>query len=244
MFIFLSLYSLLDNYYIFFYALQQYLSSYLFLISSPQSIFIYVILFFLGIVTILTPCFISILPLAVSYINSQKSYNLDILFFICGLLTSFIVLMLFTNLLGFSVVSYNLPIISYIVLIIVALNFMEVLRFNIPFERYFSIFLYDTIFPKIYLIGVTIGLSSLPCNSYILFIVTFIIHNVNNIFFSSLYILIYLLGCILPLIFVFKVKFNYSSSYFLSFVWKSIFPLSGSFLFIFSFFSLLKFLFV
>nr|YP_010619595.1 Thiol:disulfi de interchange protein [Tayloriella tenebrosa]WAX03608.1 Thiol:disulfi de interchange protein [Tayloriella tenebrosa] len=245
--IFLSLYDFFDNYYIFFYTVQKQLSSLLFVLSNEHSIFFSILLFFLGVITVFTPCFLSLLPLALSYINSKKFYSLNLSLFITGLLTSFVILMGLTNLVSSSIFIYKLPVFSYMILILVSLDLMKILSISnltFPCSQYFFMPSYGNIFLQSYLMGLIIGSSSLPCNTSIIIIVTFLVNNLNNIFLVLLYFVAYLAGCIFPLLLILKIKLNYKNFSFLFFIWKSIFPVSGSFLFVFSCFSLLKIIFI
>nr|YP_010619015.1 Thiol:disulfi de interchange protein [Pterosiphonia complanata]WAX03028.1 Thiol:disulfi de interchange protein [Pterosiphonia complanata] len=247
MIIFLSLYDLFDNYYTFFYIVQKQLSSLLFMLSNGQNIVFSILLFFLGLITIFTPCFLSLLPLALSYINSKTNYDLNIIAFITGLLTSVIFLIVFTHLFSFSVFIYKLPLLSYFILIVVSLDLMKILnisKVSFHFNQYISRYSYRNIFVQSYFIGLIIGFSSLPCNTSIIIIVTFLVNNLNNIFLFLLYLLIYISGCLFPLLLILKIKFNYKNFSFLFFIWQFIFPVSGSFIFVFSCFSLLKIIFI
>nr|YP_010850558.1 thiol:disulfide interchange protein [Lophurella hookeriana]WGH13359.1 thiol:disulfide interchange protein [Lophurella hookeriana] len=243
----LSLYHLFDKYYIFFYTLQRYLSHFLFILGNEQSILLLIFLFMLGVVTIFNPCFVSILPLAFSYLNSKKSYSLNIGLFISGLLTSLMTLMIFTNLVGSSFFIYKLPIFSYLILIVVSLDLMKILnlaKLNVFFSSNASVYLIQNTFIQTYLMGLIIGCSSLPCNTSLLIIVTFLLHNIHNFFTVLLNFFAYLIGCVLPLLLILKIKVNNQSFSVVLFIWKSIFPLSGSFLFMFSCFSFLKIIFI
>nr|WGH12767.1 thiol:disulfide interchange protein [Echinothamnion sp.] len=243
----LFLYDLFDNYYFLFYTLQKYLSHLLFIGSNEQSIFLLIFLFLLGVLTIFTPCFISILPLALSYINSNKNYRLNISLFISGLLTSFIFSIIFTNLVSSSFFIYELPMLAYLILVLVSLDLMKILnlsKFNISFSSCSLISFNQNTFVQSYFIGLIIGSSSLPCNTSILIIVTYLIHHINNLFLILLYLLIYLIGCVLPLLLVLKIKLNFQKNSIFFLMWKLIFPFSGSFLFMFSCFSLLKIIFI
>nr|YP_010618820.1 Thiol:disulfi de interchange protein [Deltalsia parasitica]WAX02833.1 Thiol:disulfi de interchange protein [Deltalsia parasitica] len=247
MIIFLSLYDFFDNYYILFYTLQKQLSSLLFVLSSEQSISLSILLLFLGLITIFTPCFISLLPLALSYINSKKNDSLSISLFIAGLLTSFVTLIGLTKLVSFSVFIYKLPLLSYLFLILFSLDLMKIIsisKFKTPLSQSFFMFSSNNLFLRSYLMGLVIGSSSLPCNTPILIVVTFLINNLNNIFLLLFYLFIYLVGCILPLILILRIEVNYKNFSFLFFIWKSVFPVSGSFLFVFSCLSVLKIIFI
>nr|WGH13755.1 thiol:disulfide interchange protein [Lophurella pseudocorticata] len=245
--IILSLYDLFDKYYIFFYTLQSYLSNFLFILGNEQSILLLIFLFMLGVVTILNPCFISILPLALSYLNSKNSYSLDVGLFVSGLLTSFITLITLTNLVGLSFFIHKLPMFSYLILIIVSLDLMKIInlaKLNILFSSNPSVYLSQNTLLQSYFMGLIIGFSSLPCNTSLLIIATFLLHNIHNLFIVLLDSFAYLIGCIMPLLLILKIKLNPQSFSVIFFIWKFIFPLSGSFLFMFSCFSFLKIIFI
>ncbi len=247
MYILLSLLNFFDFYYILFYSTQKYLSNILFSLSNENSVYSLVIVFLLGILTILTPCLISILPLALSYINSDHNYTYNIVSFICGLFTSFCLLIVFTNFLNFSFLLHKLPIISYIILMIVSLNLMDILNFpniSVYVDKYFNnTFVINSRFQS-YLMGFIISLSALPCNTSCLILFTFILQNMNSLLYSLLCCGIYFFGCLLPLLLIFKVNFNNIDILMFSYLWKLLFPISGSFLFVFSCFSLLKVIFI
>nr|WGH12963.1 thiol:disulfide interchange protein [Echinothamnion sp.] len=240
------LYDFFDKYYSLLYSLQLHLSYLLFKFNDEQNIFFLILIFLFGLLTVFTPCFISILPLALSYLNSNKNYSLNMSLFIAGLLTSFIGLITLSNLVGFSVFTYKLPTLSDLILVIVALDIMKILNIsklmrslNLNIPMYFN---HNSILQS-YLTGVVIGSTSLPCNTSILIIVTYLLHNIHDVFLVFLYLFFYLIGCILPLLLILNIRFNYQNFSILFLVWKLIFPLSGSFLFIFSCFSLLKSIF-
>nr|YP_010851152.1 thiol:disulfide interchange protein [Aphanocladia delicatula]WGH14150.1 thiol:disulfide interchange protein [Aphanocladia delicatula] len=240
------LHDFVDKYYSLLYRLQIYLSYLLFKFNDEQNVFFLMLIFLLGLLTVFTPCFISILPLALSYLNANKYYRLNMSLFIAGLLTSFMGLILLSNLVGSSFFIYKLPILSDLILVLVALDLMKILNFSkfikfLNFNSSIDFNYHPTV--QSYLTGVVIGSTSLPCNTSVLIIVTYLLHSVHSFFLVFLYLFFYLIGCVLPLLLILNVRFNYQNFSISFFIWKLIFPLSGSFLFIFSCFSLLKSIF-
>nr|YP_009397977.1 thiol:disulfide interchange protein [Gredgaria maugeana]ARW67163.1 thiol:disulfide interchange protein [Gredgaria maugeana] len=240
------LHDFVDTYYSLLYRLQIHLSYLLFKFNDEQNIFFLILIFLLGLLTVLTPCFISILPLALSYLNSNKNYHLNMSLFITGLLMSFISLVIFSNLVGSSFFIYKLPVVSDLILVLVALDLMKILNLS-KFIRSLNFngsidFNYHPLVQS-YLTGVVIGSTALPCNTSILIILTYLLHSVHSFFLVLLYLFFYLIGCILPLLLILNVRVHYKNFSISFFIWKLIFPLSGSFLFIFSCFSLLKSIF-
>nr|YP_009398180.1 thiol:disulfide interchange protein [Thaumatella adunca]ARW67366.1 thiol:disulfide interchange protein [Thaumatella adunca] len=242
-----SIYNFFDQYCNMVYFVQQYLYRFLFISISSQNITFSFILFCLGILTIFTPCFVSTLPLALSYINLNQGNKLSKNLFILGLMTSLVLLIILTHFISFYSYLYQLPIFSYLVLILVSLDLIKVVNFSKFYSvfRKISFFTYqrNNIFQN-YFIGLTIGFSSLPCNTSIVIFTNLLLKNVDNILILLFYLLIYLLGSILPIFLILNIQINYHNFYSFSLFWNAIFPLSGSFLFIFSYFSLLKIIFL
>nr|YP_009654301.1 thiol:disulfide interchange protein [Pleurostichidium falkenbergii]QCH39588.1 thiol:disulfide interchange protein [Pleurostichidium falkenbergii] len=239
----LSLSRLFNQYYMVLYSIQQYLSWRLFLLSVSHSVFFSIFLFCFGLITIFTPCFISMLPLAISYINTKRNNQLSASIFTGGLITSFTTLIVITKLISSSLLVYKLPILSYFTLILVSLDLMQIIdlsKIANPITKSFSNNCNNNTFLQSYLMGIVIGSSSIPCNTSLVLLVISLINNINNLLLVIIYLLIYLFGCICPLFFIFRIKFNYKNFPILSFIWQIFFPLSGSFIFIFSCFSLLK----
>nr|ARW69249.1 thiol:disulfide interchange protein [Polysiphonia sp.] len=243
MFITLSLHDFFYNYYFVTYTIQQYLYSYVFSLGVSQSIVLSLILLFFGMLTVFTPCFVSILPLALSYFNSQSTCRFNLLMFVIGLMTNFIFFILFSNLFSSFVFTHYLSVLSYLLLSLVGLDLMGVLSFSILIShvsRHVITFFDNTYIFFSYFMGLVIGFSSLPCNTSILLIVTFLVRNVDNVFVAFLYLLIYLIGCIVPLILILNFKFVSINSSLLFFLEQSFSSLIGSLIFIYSCFSLLR----
>lgn len=239
-----SLLNFFDSYYTVLYNAQRYISYSFFSLSNNYLI---IFIFFLGTFTVLTPCLISIFPLALLYINSEGNNFFNIILFIMGMFTSFILLIISINFLGFSLFIYQLPLFSYIILIIISLNLMEILifpNFDVFINRYFYKISFSNMLIQSYFMGFIISSSALPCNTSCLLVFSFMLQNTSSMLYIVLYLSIYFFGCLLPLLFIFRVKINHINVFILSYIWRLVFPLSGSFLFIFSLFSLLKILFI
>nr|YP_009396737.1 thiol:disulfide interchange protein [Ophidocladus simpliciusculus]ARW65923.1 thiol:disulfide interchange protein [Ophidocladus simpliciusculus] len=241
------MYNLLDKYEVFLYFFQQYLYKFLFISDTFYIFFSPFILLMLGFTTVLTPCFLSILPLIVSYANSQVNKPIKKSLFIFGLVNSYIIIIILSNFFDFYLLLSKLPTIAFVIIFLVSLNLMQVINFsffyttlfkNIFVSKNYSIYFYS------YFMGIFISFSSLPCNTSIIFLVILWLKSLNNFFIFLLYLLVYLFGCIMPLYIVLYLKSNYKDFDILVKIWNLIFPLSGSFLFIFSLLSLLKIIFI
>jgi len=247
MVILLSSSDFFDIYYSVFYGTQKYFSSILLSLSMLSNNYLFIFIFFLGIFTVITPCLVSIFPLALSYITYKQNDKLNITVFIIGICTSIMVLILSANSLSFSFLVYKLPLLSYLILIMISLNLMKILNFpsfTKLLSKYFNYTNSNDSLLQSYLMGFVISSSSLPCNTSFILIFTFLLQNTNSAIYMLLYLIIYFMGCVVPLFLLFQLKFNYKVFFMLSYFWKIIFPISGSFLFIFSLFSLLKIVFI
>nr|YP_009398606.1 thiol:disulfide interchange protein [Kuetzingia canaliculata]ARW67792.1 thiol:disulfide interchange protein [Kuetzingia canaliculata] len=235
-----------DKYQVLIYTLQHNLYKILSLKNSTSDFSSIFIFFFLGITTILTPCLISVIPLILSYLNSEDSYKIHRSLFIVGLMSSLIFVIFFGHLLNISLLIRNLPILSYIIFILISLNLMRILDLSFFLNFIYSIFSFirqDDLNTKSYFMGLLIGISSMPCNTSIIFLVTTWLGNISNNLLLLLYLSCYLSGCFLPLIIILNGGFNYKNNSIFSSMWNLLISLSGSFMFILSFLSLLRIFF-
>nr|QCI07948.1 Thiol:disulfide interchange protein [Plumaria plumosa] len=208
-----------------------------------------IILFCCGIFTSFTPCFISLVPLSLAYINTQslnaKKNNKNI--FICGILTSLLLLIFLLNSFHYQYAHYinNIPIISALILCFISLNLLQILNFsNIFLSLNLDILSFSNLdsqfFIQNYVIGFLIGLSALPCSTSIIFVVIFWLSHFLNIAIYYAYLFIYILGCIISLLCILNLTISYSQIYIVKFTWDLIIPLSGCIMLTLSLFNLLE----
>nr|YP_009297042.1 cytochrome c biogenesis protein transmembrane region [Ceramium japonicum]AOM66385.1 cytochrome c biogenesis protein transmembrane region [Ceramium japonicum] len=170
-------------------------------------------LLFLGLFTSLTPCFLSVLPLIFSsttllnYLNSTK-----IILFL-GLISSllFIIGLLYIGNDKLYNLFIHIPIISSIMFIFIALNILGIINISYFLTSFNNINqdIFNNIYLQSYFMGFSIGLGSLPCNGSLILTTILWIYSANKIVESCVYLLIYLLGCMLPfaIIFLLPLKF-------------------------------------
>lgn len=235
-----------DKYYIVLYYLQYYFSQ--LLVSSNQSSILLLITIFilLGFLTILTPCFLSMLPLTVSYISYQNNSFNSLTLFISGLLTSFLFVVKFLSLVSLYSASSRFSFFLSALMILISLDLMNVLNLSKVYSKLSSfIDLSDgknSALQK-YLVGLIIGFSSLPCNTSILFIFNFLVGHISDTISLFLYVAAYFLGLIVPIVLIFSLNFYAVSLSLLSTFWSLLNTLLGFILFVGSFLSLLRVLF-
>nr|YP_009399237.1 thiol:disulfide interchange protein [Kapraunia schneideri]ARW68843.1 thiol:disulfide interchange protein [Kapraunia schneideri] len=239
-------YNLFDNYYVALYYVQYYFYS-LILLSNQSNFFLLLLLFLLlGILTVLTPCFLSLLPIGLSYITSRNDSFNSIALFISGMLTSFLFVFIFIDTITVYISVNQLPFFSNFLILILGLDLMNVLDISkvyLSLNSLINISSQKNLLLQKYLTGLIIGLSVLPCNTSILFIFNFIIRNINNAVSLTIYFVVYLLGLIMPLVIIFIFKLYSLGIKYLSSVWYVFNSLLGFFLFTSSLFSLLKLIF-
>lgn len=234
-----------DNYYTILYNCQYYLSKLILFSNNSSILLLALISFIFGFVTVLTPCFISIIPLTLSYFSVQQNSLVNIIIFSLGLSTSSCVFILSTNVIGFYSILSRFSLLSKLFTIVLSLDFMNIISFSniytflkLPKNINFN----ENIFLNTYCIGLMMGFSALPCNTSIFFIISFLVNNIHDIFILSMYFFIYIIGFITPLFLILTFKLYSTNVTFLSGFWNLISYFAGSFLFIFSLSSLLDFL--
>nr|QCI07813.1 Thiol:disulfide interchange protein [Pleonosporium borreri] len=218
----------------FFYSFQNKLSYLLSINVYNFNLYILLFFFILGIVTSLNPCFISILPIMIAYINSSQNIKKNNLIFILGLMTTLLFTSILINLFNTKYIHYlyNIPIVSSIILCIISLNMLQILKlsgFNIGLLKIFNLvpnvnndYIYR------YFSGFLIGLSNLPCSSSIIFIVFFWLSHTNNFLYTSLYFISYILGYIVSLLFLLNIAVQSINISIISSIWDIIIPLSST----------------
>lgn len=203
-------------------------------------------LFFLaGLLTVLNPCFISIIPLSVSYLNSYKQQIYKNIF-VFGLVTSMLVTILITNFISHNYFIYltRIPLLSLVILIFLSLNLLQILNFS----SYFTILSTNTkwitsqgnLWIQCYFVGLVIGFTTIPCSSPTLTIIHFWLYSSSKMFIFFAYISSYFIGCILPMLLILYIFINYLQASILVYVSNTVTPLMGFFILTFSLFFLLE----
>lgn len=212
---------------------------------------ILIILFISGLITSLNPCFFPIFAIAISYIygNNEKLSNKYML--ISGLLTSFLIVLIFTLLINYQ--SHKLvlimPIFSAFFMILIGLNLLKIFNLSKFFFKtgknpnFFNVFLKKNRLYN-YLSGIIIGLSSIPCNGPIILTITFWISHCQNNLIALIYVLFYFSGYIFPIYSLIRLK-NYRNSFnLISSTLNTFNYVGGSFILGFGIFSLLQKIFI
>lgn len=184
-----------------------------------------------GILSSLSPCMISVLPLSIGYINSKKHPAIHSLIFIIGILTSITALGLCTIILKnsyaiFSNIGYILSPILMLILGLSLLNIVEI-KLYVPsnisnnknkINHWFSS----------YLIGISIGFNVSPCTTPILMTLITWISSTQQILTGIIFLLFYSIGYLAPII-ISLISFNQIKQMnFINPLWNNVIPISGS----------------
>ena len=211
------------------YYLEQYLNTAVIYNLHHITVFIFILLFISGILTSMNPCMISMLPITASYINYQNKNHYKKSFFILGIISSFMIIIMLTSLL--EKISISVPNISPIYMIIIGLSLLNIITINAKPLQTDSIdaFSLQTVI-KDYIIGFLVGINSCSCSTPIAAAVTFWISKSSFTYLGALYFFCYLLGYIVPLLILTNQSMNYINKKLTNLQknWLSIVPFSGS----------------
>ena len=206
------------------------------------------IIFLAGLVTSLTPCMLSMLPITVGYIGGYESEGrlnaaAQSSWFALGLATTLAILGIVATTIGkvYGQIGIGLPIVVSLVAIAMGLNLLEILPLRFP-----SLGATDWISQDLprglrsYLIGLTFGLIASPCSTPVLATLLTWVATTQNLILGGGLLIAYAIGYVTPL--VIAGTFTASIKKILELRrWSSwINPVSGALLLGFGIFSLLS----
>ena len=206
------------------------------------------IIFLAGLVTSLTPCMLSMLPITVGYIGGYESEGrwqaaAQSSWFALGLATTLAILGLVATTVGkvYGQIGVGLPIAVSLVAIAMGLNLLEILPLRFPSLGAINWIGEDL--PRgvrSYLLGLTFGLIASPCSTPVLATLLAWVASTQNLVLGSGLLVAYAIGYVTPL--VIAGTFTASIKKILELRrWSSwINPLSGALLLGFGIFSLLS----
>jgi len=166
------------------------------------------IIFTAGLLTSLTPCMLSMLPITIGYIGGYEAKSrlqaaIQSTWFSLGLATTLAGLGIFAALVGqvYGQLAIGLPIVVSIVAIIMGLNLLEALPLQLP--SFGGLEWISKDLPKgvrSYLIGLTFGLVASPCSTPVLASILAWIATTQDLILGGVLLLSYTAGYVAPLI--------------------------------------------
>ena len=161
-----------------------------------------------GLLTSLTPCMLSMLPLTVAYIGGYENQGkmqgvLQSVWFSLGLATTMATMGIIAAALGkvYGQIGIGLPIVVSIIAIIMGLNLLEVI--NIQFPSLGNTPWIRDDFPPIirsYLLGMTFGLIASPCSTPVLATLLAWVATTKALGYGVILLLAYTIGYVSPLV--------------------------------------------
>lgn len=229
------------------YYLQQIIYNFLYSELDHFTPYLFTLLLTGGLLTSINPCFISMLPLSISYISNKKKVNIAKYSFLAGLMSSLISIVGFSILLNnyYNKLILNIPIFSSLLIIIIGLNLLQILDLNSFTLHRLKINQFNiNLTTSSFIIGLIFGLNSFSCSTPILATILLWLSNTHHILLGTIYITSYLIGYTIPIITLIKTTISYSNMKVISKTWNYIIPVSGSFILGIGIFSLLEKIFI
>ncbi|MEP0868939.1 cytochrome c biogenesis protein CcdA [Trichocoleus desertorum AS-A10] len=167
-----------------------------------------VVIFLAGLLTSLTPCMLSMLPITIGYIGGYEAKSrwqaaLQSTWFSLGLATTLAGLGIAATALGqvYGQIGLGLPIVVSAIAIIMGLNLLEALPLQLPSFDGFELIPSDL--PagvRAYLLGLTFGLVASPCSTPVLATLLGWVSTTHNPVMGGVLLLAYTVGYSAPLI--------------------------------------------
>ncbi|MFB2772595.1 cytochrome c biogenesis protein CcdA [Pelatocladus sp. BLCC-F211] len=199
---------MLENLQTQFYELEQFANSLVSNQLTHLSLFSVGIIFFAGLITSLTPCMLSMLPITVGYIGGYEAKSrlqsaAQSTWFAFGLATTLASLGIVAALVGkvYGQIGIGLPIIVSVIAILMGLNLLEALPLQMP-----SFGGTDWISQELpqgmraYAIGLSFGLVASPCSTPVLASLLGWVANTQDLILGAVLLISYTAGHVAPLI--------------------------------------------
>ncbi|MEH1867540.1 MAG: cytochrome c biogenesis protein CcdA [Nostoc sp.] len=199
---------MLDNLQTQIYQLEQFANSLVSNQLAHLSVVSVGIIFGAGLLTSLTPCMLSMLPITIGYIGGYEAKNrlqaaAQSTWFALGLATTLAGMGVIAALVGkvYGQVGIGLPIIVSIIAILMGLNLLEALPLQFPSLGETNWISQDLpIGLRSYLLGLTFGLVASPCSTPVLASLLGWIANTQDLILGAVLLLSYTAGYVAPLI--------------------------------------------
>jgi len=190
------------------YFLEQYANELVTGKLAEINILTFAVICLAGLLTSLTPCMLSMLPLTIAYIGGYENQGklqsaIQSAWFSLGLATTLAAMGIFAAALGqvYGQIGIGLPIIVSLIAIIMGLNLLEVITLQFP-SLGATNWIKDDFPPSVrsYLLGLTFGLIASPCSTPVLVTLLAWVASTGAIGTGAMLLLAYTVGYVSPLI--------------------------------------------
>lgn len=169
---------------------------------------IYLLTFFEGIASFISPCLLPMIPIYISYFigenkNDGKKAIINSIAFVLGFTFVFIILSIFASQFGMYISKYieYLKIVFGIIIIILGLNYMDIIKIGVLNRtKIIDYTKKDLNFIKTFLFGIVFSISWTPCVGTFLSSSLLLIARHQDIYKGIILIIIYSLGLGIPFI--------------------------------------------
>jgi cytochrome c-type biogenesis protein len=165
------------------------------------------IIFAAGLLTSLTPCMLSMLPLTIGYIGGYETKSrleavTQSTWFALGLATTLAGLGIVAGLVGqvYGKIGIGLPIFVSLVAIVMGLNLLEALPLRFPSFNGIELSKDLPAGVRSYLLGLTFGLVASPCSTPVLATLLAWVATTQDLVLGGIFLLLYAAGYVTPLI--------------------------------------------
>ncbi len=230
------------------YQLQNFANQLVALQLNHLSVISIAVIFSAGLLTSITPCMLSMLPITIGYIGGYENKGkisalIQSSWFAFGLATTLAILGILAASLGriYGQIGVGLPIFVSAIAIIMGLNLLEIIPLSFP--SFGGIDWIKKDFPKAvrsYLLGLTFGLVASPCSTPVLATLLAWVASSKDLFLGGIFLLAYAVGYVLPLILAGTFTGTLKNFLELRRVTEWINPISGVLLLGFGIFSLIS----
>lgn len=195
----------------------------------------FVLIFIGGLLTSLSPCMASSIPLIISYVDTRQKLKITPIILVLGITTSMLGIGIVAIIIKDNILT-QLHFLSYmfiLLLVIIGLDVLEIISINVsslksPWHKIKRI----NNLGLTYIFGMSIGLNISPCSTPILTILILWITSTKNIITGISFLILYTIGYISPIILCLISISYFNKLKIMSRLWYSFSfgPLTGGFL--------------
>nr|QHO64047.1 thiol:disulfide interchange protein [Lympha mucosa] len=185
------------------YEIQHNINIYLIQQINSITFFSFLTIFIGGLLTSLSPCMATSIPIIISYVNTQKQFKNTKWILLLGILTSMLAIGIIAIIIKKNILNqlHYLSFGATLLFIIIGLDLLKIVSIDLSIFKLFSPELKTINNLKLtYMLGISIGLNISPCSTPILAILIIWITNTKNIITGISLLLIYIIGYLSPII--------------------------------------------